>query len=345
MASSKIATVVVQQPRTGSLQEKGQPSSLEGANAVPPQPSMAIADDEPPKVKVKKDALEVKLDKYEESGLGGFCSNFCGCCEEHSDPTTEEKNDAENALREVFNHLHGIMLKQQFEKLETASLLTSLGCCKWETDNRYLIVNSSNGQFILAAMENSSWMCRNPCICCDCVCWCLHSDCNKRRNFIMPVLSLNSEDHRQHQSLEPVFVIKRPCRSDCFPCCLQKIEVCDRAGLTIGSIHQKMRFRMMLPFCDTFEVLDENGEVVYQISAPCVVTTFCCTEADFVIRDMKDNVVGEITKLYDTSDAGVKESFTDIDMFTINYPHGCSFKMKAVLLAAIILFDYIYYES
>ena len=102
---------------------------------------------------------------------------------------------------------------------------------------------------------------------------------------------------------------------------------------------------MLMPVCDRFEILDEHGNAAYHISAPCVVTTFCCTEADFVIKDLEDNVVGEIIKVYDTSDAGVKEGFTDIDTFTINFPDGCSNKMKAVLLAAILLFDYIYYES
>ena len=61
-----------------------------------------------------------------------------------------------------------------------------------------------------------------------------------------------------------------------------------------------------------------------------------------MISDSDGNEVGDIVKVHDNI---AKEAFTDDDRFFINYPVGCSIKMKAVILAAMILFDYLFYEN
>ena len=57
---------------------------------------------------------------------------------------------------------------------------------------------------------------------------------------------------------------------------------------------------------------------------------------------MKGEEVGTISK---TSSNVGKELFTDGDRFVINFPPGCPPEMKANLLAATILFDFLFYED
>ena len=38
---------------------------------------------------------------------------------------------------------------------------------------------------LLMGDDESIWCLRNPCLCCDCICWCCHSDCASRRAFTM----------------------------------------------------------------------------------------------------------------------------------------------------------------
>ena len=57
---------------------------------------------------------------------------------------------------------------------------------------------------------------------------------------------------------------------------------------------------------------------------------------------MKGEEVGSISK---TSSSVGKELFTDGDRFVINFPPGCLPEMKAILLAATILFDFLFYED
>ena len=57
---------------------------------------------------------------------------------------------------------------------------------------------------------------------------------------------------------------------------------------------------------------------------------------------MKGEEVGNILKASSNVD---KELFTDGDHFVINFPPGCLPEMKAILLAATILFDFLFYED
>ena len=73
------------------------------------------------------------------------------------------------------------------------------------------------------------------------------------------------------------------------------------------------------------------------------VTTLCILpEAKFMVKDTEGNEVGLISKVFGEMTI---EAFTDSDQFQIIFPEDCEPKMKALLLAAAILFDYIFYES
>ena len=149
--------------------------------------------------------------------------------------------------------------------------------------------------------------------------------------------SLRDEDHDNPK--DPIMIIKRNCRPSCFPLCLQSVQVHDSAGLLIGSIHQRFRCWTL---CGMFDVMNENEEVVYTVYTPCILTTLCCTEAVFAVYNTEEEEVGSITKEFGNV---VKEALTDSDKFKVIFPEDANPKMKAVLLAAVILFDYLFYEN
>ena len=71
-----------------------------------------------------------------------------------------------------------------------------------------------------------------------------------------------------------------------------------------------------------------------------MIQQFCLLQADFVISNMKGEKVGRISKT-STNMANVAKG----DRLLINFPPGCLPEMKATLLAALFLFDFLFYED
>ena len=257
-------------------------------------------------------------------------------------PTTKDEmmaDDNKSKIDDAFKELRGLMIGQNTEKIEAVSEYICCGCCKIETQNQYFVRSIDTDETLFMAKEDSWWCLRNPCLCCDCICWCCHSDCSKQRSFDMPVVPFSLRDEDAGNPEEPVMIIKRDCRSSCFPLCLQSVQVYDSAEMLLGSVHQRFRW---WPLCGKFELTNESEEVVYTIYTPCIITTLCCTEAVFSVYNTKEEEVGSITKQFGTV---AKEALTDSDKFKVTFPEGASPKMKAVMFAAVILFDYLFYES
>ena len=125
------------------------------------------------------------------------------------------------SLEKILGDITNVVVSQNVEKIETATAWLSLCCCKVETENRYELLDLDTRKTLFVADEESFWCLRNPCICCDCICWCCHSDCATRRAFTMNLTAGSLEG--------PLMLeVDRPCRSDCIPCCLQKISVSDK---------------------------------------------------------------------------------------------------------------------
>ena len=256
------------------------------------------------------------------------------------DGATKTKNSrnadgfSSHPLEKFLGGVDKIVVSQNVEKIEAATAWLSLGCCKVETENTYELVDPDSRKTLFVADEESLWCLRNPCCCCDCICWCCHSDCASRRSF---TLNLTAE------TLEGPLVLEmnRPCRSDCMPCCLQTITVRDKTGF-LGSVQQRVKFVPPFTMCGLFEVMNSSEEVIYTITTPCVLTTCFCTEVAFTIIDKEGKEVGDIAK---QSANVAKEVLTDADRFLINFPEDCDVEMKAVLIGALFLFDYLFYED
>ena len=262
-------------------------------------------------------------------------------------------------IESTFRDVKRIIVAQDVELIEVSSKLLSLKCIEVETENRYFIKDASNfipkndmedssldnisnlqhADTIMIASEESPWIEWNPCCnCLFCWCWC-HVNCSNARKFRMPVVLYTPGDNRFTSSIKqsnPVMVIERTCNCSF----LESVQVFDGAANLIGSVIQKFK---AWPLCGKFEVSDVEGKMNYVIETPCLVTTLCILpEAKFVIKDTEGNEVGVISKVFGDM---TLEAFTDSDKFQVIFPENCDTKMKALLLSAAILFDYIFYES
>nr|XP_054931102.1 phospholipid scramblase 2-like [Dermacentor andersoni] len=187
----------------------------------------------------------------------------------------------------------------------------------WEMQNRYIVKNTM-GQFVFMAIEQSG---------------CLERQCcGNIRPLEMALL-----DYRNDQVLR----LFRPLRCDCSClccCCLQVMDVRDASMAMMGSL--RMEFAIIFP---NFSVLDSQGNVVLLIKGPFCTTSICCQDVVFDILGT-DGVtkLGAITKNW----VGfVREVGTAADNFTVTFPLDLDVKIKAVLLGAVFLIDYIYFET
>ncbi|XP_039707517.1 phospholipid scramblase 1-like isoform X1 [Pteropus medius] len=208
---------------------------------------------------------------------------------------------------EYLSQIDQILIHQQVELLEVL-----IG---FETNNKYEIKNSL-GQRIYFAAEDT-----------DC---CTRNCCGASRPFTMRILDNMGRE---------VMTLERPlrCTSCCCPCCLQEIEIHAPPGVPIGYVTQNWH-----PCLPKFTVQNERREDVLKIVGPCVVCS-CCADIDFEIKSIdEENVVGKISKQWT---GFVREAFTDADNFGIQFPIDLDVKMKAVMLGACFLIDFMFFET
>uniref|UniRef100_A0A8C6YG37 Phospholipid scramblase n=1 Tax=Naja naja TaxID=35670 RepID=A0A8C6YG37_NAJNA len=208
---------------------------------------------------------------------------------------------------EYLSQLDWLLIHQKYEILE---LITS-----FETANKYEVRNRL-GEMVYFATEENNFCVRN----------CLGS----LRPFTMVI-----SNHVGQQVIHLV----RPFRCDgcCCPCCLQELEVQAPPGLPIGYIQQ-----LWHPCLPKFVIQDEAHRDVLKIIGPCI-TSACCGDVVFEVMALDEQTrVGKISKKW----GGVlQEFFTDVDFLGISFPLDLDVKMKAVMLGAGFLLDYIFFES
>ncbi|XP_020836606.1 phospholipid scramblase 1 isoform X2 [Phascolarctos cinereus] len=207
---------------------------------------------------------------------------------------------------EYLTQIDQLLIHQQVELLEA---LTG-----FETNNRYAISNSFGQRVYFAVEEN------------DC---CTRNCCGNLRPFIIKILDNTGRE---------VITFDRPfrCVSCFYPCCLQQLEIQSPPGVPIGYITQNWH-----PFLPKFTVLNEHHQEVLKIQGPCIVCR-CCADVDFDIKSLNEQTtVGKITKQWTGI---IKETFTDADNFAIQFPLDLDVKMKAVMLGACFLIDFMFFE-
>ncbi|XP_065887721.1 phospholipid scramblase 1-like [Dysidea avara] len=208
---------------------------------------------------------------------------------------------------EYLTQLDQILVNQQVELLE---ILT--GC---ETRNKYRLRNSV-GQQVYFAQEDSSCLVRQC--------------CGPERPFAMNITDNNGVE---------VIHLERPlrCSGWCCFCCLQELEVQAPPGQVVGYVKQDCTF--VYP---NFTIENESHEPILTIKGP-LCTCRCCSDVEFqVMSGDGSQQVGKISKQWSGL---VKEWFTDADNFGIQFPMDLDVKMKAVMIGACMLIDFMFFEQ
>lgn len=200
-----------------------------------------------------------------------------------------------------------LLVKQQVELLELFS--------GFETNNKYLI-NNSMGQKVYFAVEDTD---------------CLTRSCyGPQRPFDMKIF-----DNGQNEVIHMYRALA--CSGCCCPCCLQTLDVFSPPGTLIGRV--KQNWSICAP---RFSVENAAGDVVLKIHGPiCIVN--CCADVEFKVMALDEETqVGKISKQWT---GFVKESYTDADNFGITFPMDLDVHMKAVMLGACFLIDFMFFEQ
>ncbi|XP_062904903.1 phospholipid scramblase 2-like isoform X2 [Mobula hypostoma] len=195
------------------------------------------------------------------------------------------------------------------QKVELVEALVS-----FETKNKYVVKNSL-GQKIYSAKEKSNCCTRNC--------------CGSLRYFHMKLMDNNDRE---------VIHLVRPfkCASCWFPCCLQELEVQSPPGTTIGYVKQTWH-----PFLPKFSIQNVERATVLRVVGPCF-TCNCCGDVAFEVKPPNESRnIGRISKQW----SGIlKEALTDTDNFGVQFPMDLDVKMKATLLGACFLIDFMFFE-
>uniref|UniRef100_A0A8D0B577 Phospholipid scramblase n=1 Tax=Salvator merianae TaxID=96440 RepID=A0A8D0B577_SALMN len=208
---------------------------------------------------------------------------------------------------EYLTQIDQILIHQQFELLEMF--------LSFETNNKYEIKNIW-GQRIYFAAEETDCLTRNC--------------CGTQRPFTMRIVNNIGQE---------VIQLLRPLRcSSCWcPCCLQELEVHAPPGVPVGYIKQTWD-----PCLPKFTIQNEVHEDVLKIVGPCLVCS-CFGDVNFELKSVDEIcTVGRISKHW----SGIlKEVFTDTDNFGIQFPLDLDVKMKAVMIGACFLIDFMFFED
>ncbi|KAK4470636.1 hypothetical protein MN116_006171 [Schistosoma mekongi] len=214
---------------------------------------------------------------------------------------------------EYLTQIDQLFIKQMVDSIETF--------VSFEVKNRYTCLNNL-GQCVYKCYEESDL--------------CSRIFCGPSRPFVLHILN--------NDNAEVIRAI-RPFRCDCcafcscLDCCQEELEVQSPVGNTIGYV------KRVFSGCDLdYHILDSNRNTVLQLRGP--ICCFCeCWGSDIVFKITTadgDVEIGRITKVWTNI---IQELFTDADNFGISFPMDLDVKIKAVLLAAVFLIDYKYFET
>ncbi len=195
------------------------------------------------------------------------------------------------------------------QRVDLAEVVTG-----WEVNNVYIMKNSLGQQVFVAAEENDIFTLQA---------------CGPARPFTI---------HLNDNMGQEVLTLTRPlrCTLCCFPCCLQELEVQSPPGSPIGYVEQNWH-----PVVPKFTVLNATREPQLRIVGPCCDCKLMC-DVIFEVRSFNEStVVGQISKQW----SGImQEGFTDADNFGISFPVDLDVKLKALMVGACFLIDYMFFE-
>ncbi|XP_068200348.1 phospholipid scramblase 1-like [Palaemon carinicauda] len=211
---------------------------------------------------------------------------------------------------EYLAQLDTVLVKQKCEVFEILP-----GC---ETNNQYILKNNSGYEFF-RAVEHTNY--------------CLRHVCGSIRAFDIAFL-----DHEDQEILH----LSRPFRCNSF-CCpaftLQTIEVSCPPGNPLGTVSQEWSF--CTPLASKFSLFNASGDKVLRVIGP-TCTSGCGDDVKFKIVTAHGSAqIGSITKKWQ---GYCNESLSEADNFSINFPIDLEIRSKALLLGAMFLIDFMFFE-
>lgn len=207
--------------------------------------------------------------------------------------------------------LDQLLVKQQVDMLEAFT--------GWESSNKYKILNNQ-GQQVYFAFEESD-VCMRQC-------------CESDRGFVLHIVdNLNQEVIKVTREFK--------CCAGCCWCassnyCAFRVDIEAPVGVHVGSIRQECSALKPL-----YTIRNPDEEVVFNIEGPLCVFD-CLGGQDFNITSTRGEEVGRITKEFSGL---VKELFTNADNFGVVFPQDLDVKMKACIIGAVFLIDFMYFED
>ncbi|KAA3675517.1 uncharacterized protein DEA37_0006232 [Paragonimus westermani] len=215
---------------------------------------------------------------------------------------------------EYLTQINQLLVKQKKEIFE---MLTDV-----ETPNRYVCLNTM-GQTVYNCNEESDF-CSRQC-------------CKARRHFVM---------HVQDNSGMEVIRVNRPYKyqccghcCSCSECCQDELEVEAPIGHTVGYVKQVYRG------CDVhYEVKNAEGSVVLQIHGPSYCHCACIGE-DINFKVLSANGTAEVGRITKQWTNIIQEYLTDADNFGVSFPMDLDVKVKATLIGAVFLIDFMFFED
>jgi len=124
--------------------------------------------------------------------------------------------------------------------------------------------------------------------------------------------------------------------------CCNSVQVLTPSGYSMGGVIQTCE-----PCSASWDIVSPTGVPALRLQAPscsvCCPSSATCCEAEFPVTDIRDGVqIGNITKHYG---GYIKESFTAADTFSVTFPINLEPPLKATLIFAAFLIDFMYYEK
>ena len=132
------------------------------------------------------------------------------------------------------------------------------------------------------------------------------------------------------------------CYGQCFSCskcCQDVIEVEAPPGEIVGYVQQ------VYEGCDVrYKIKDANKKTVLKIHGPNYCKCYCPgDDIPFHVMSKDGEVqVGKVTKQWGNF---FKEWLTDADNFGITFPVDLDVKIKAVIIGAVFLIDFMFFEN
>ncbi|XP_074653854.1 phospholipid scramblase 1-like isoform X2 [Tubulanus polymorphus] len=216
---------------------------------------------------------------------------------------------------EYLAQLDQIIIKQMVELLEVFT--------GWECKNKYKLMNSMDQQSYYAFEMSDA---------------CMRMFCGSGRGFEMHVVdNAGAEVIRIHRPF-------KCCAGCCWcadtDCCAQELHIEAPVGNVIGYVRQlKSGWRVRLA------LLDANKTHIFTLEGPCCICqAVCCRgDVDFPIFSAADPTK-QVCNIAKQWNGCVKDAFTDAVNLGITFPIDLDVKLKAVLIGAAFLLDFMLFE-